>query len=672
MVIAIFISFYFSLKFIIAQNLNKTNLLIQLQNNGDKIIQIQNMKKISSFFTSEDESNEEKSNLIIVILKAIRDNPQGARVMFEFLKPTIKKELESILVKNNMTFFNNLIEEIFNNNTFFDDLFNVIEKHPEIINDTLILVTASEEGKNITQNDLFKFLHNILNVQGMDVVFAHIINSPHNDAFLKLIEINLFKGTNYKFNETFYQYKDPIIQLIYKILKEGLFTSENQLNKNIIVHILELFKEYPQIVRKLLNFIKLYINDNKEVLNTFLNQANMSFLYNLIEDIFRLNSTFVDDLSYVIENHKELINDTLILVKADAEGKNITQYELFKNIHNILNIEGMDKVFNHIINSTHNDAILKLIEINLFNGTDYKFNETFYQYKDPIIQLIYKILKEGLFTSENELNKNIIIYILEFFKEYPQIVRKLLNFIKLYINDNKEVLNSFLKQVNMSFLYNLIEDIFRLDSTFVDDLSNVIENHTEVINYTLILVKADAEGKNITQYELFKYIHKILNIEGMDKVFSHIINSKHNIAILKSIETKFLNGTIYANLYNYFKNDVIYPYKDQIIQLTYKILKAGLFTSENELNQNIIVYILELIRDNPGIARKIFNSLKLYINDNKKIFVEFLYQNNASNLYNLTEEIFSMNNTFFTNLSEVIENHTEIITNIINLVLYFY
>ena len=83
---------------------------------------------------------------------------------------------------------------------------------------------------------------------------------------------------------------------------------------------------------------------------------------------------------------------------------------------------------------------------------------------------------------------------------------------------------------------------------YVDDLSYVIENHKELINDTLILVKADAEGKNITQYELFKYIHNILNIEGMDKVFSHIINSTHNVAILKLIETKFLNGTVYFNI----------------------------------------------------------------------------------------------------------------------------
>jgi hypothetical protein len=276
-------------------------------------------------------------------------------------------------------------------------------------------------------------------------------------------------------------------------------------------------------------------------------------------------------------------------------GRNITNYEFFILIKKILNANGMDEVFSHIINSTHNDAILKLIEINLFNGTNYKFNETFYQYKDPIIQLIYKILKEGLFSSENELNKNIIVYILELFKEHPQIVRKLLNFIKLYINDNKEVLKTFLNQANMQFLYNLIEDIVRLNSTFFDDLSNVIEDHKELINDTLILVKANAEGKNITLYELFKYIHNILNIEGMDKVFSHIINSPHNIGLIKFVEIKFINGTKYANLYDYLKNDTIYLHRNQLIKFVYKILKSGLLIPQYRTkDETIILDLLNL------------------------------------------------------------------------------
>ena len=114
------------------------------------------------------------------------------------------------------------------------------------------------------------------------------------------------------------------------------------------------------------------------------------------------------------------------------------------------------KFFNRIINSTYNDAILKLIDIKILNGTRYAIiNETFYSYRTPIFRLIYKILKEGVYISENEINKNVTIYILEFIKDNPEIPRKIFHVLKLYINDNKENLEIFLNQTNMSFLYSI-------------------------------------------------------------------------------------------------------------------------------------------------------------------------------------------------------------------------
>ena len=95
-------------------------------------------------------------------------------------------------------------------------------------------------------------------------------------------------------------------------------------------------------------------------------------------------------------------------------------------------------------------------------------------------------MKEGVYISENEINKNVTIYILEFIKDNPEIPRKIFHVLKLYINDNKENLEIFLNQTNMSFLYNLTEEI--VNSTFLEDLSDVIEKHPELINYTLILV----------------------------------------------------------------------------------------------------------------------------------------------------------------------------------------
>ena len=131
------------------------------------------MKKISSFVTSEDGTNEEQKNPIIDFLESIRDNPLMARILFQIFKIYLKGQIDSFLDKNNMTFFNNLIDEIFNeNNTFFDDLFDVIEKHPEIINDAIILVIKNDiQVKNFVYYNfaLFKFIqyhiYRVLNLE---------------------------------------------------------------------------------------------------------------------------------------------------------------------------------------------------------------------------------------------------------------------------------------------------------------------------------------------------------------------------------------------------------------------------------------------------------------------------------------------------------------------------
>ena len=532
MALLIFFSFYFSLKLILAKSINETNFLIQLQNNGDKIFQKQKMKKISSFFTSEDGTNDELKNYIVNFLKSIRNYPKSTRLIFNRLKSKIKNEIELSLFNNNMTFFNNLIDEIFNDkNTFFDDLFDVFEKHPEIINDILTLVTAYEEGKNITQDDLFKYIHKILNVEGMDKVFAHILKSPHNGAFFELVE-KLLNGTEYAglylaLKDIIYSNKDKIIQIVYKILKSGiLILKDKSEDKEKIIETLE-------VIRNFTNSIK---NDIMKNLKNILTKINMPFLYDLTTEI--LNSTFIDDLFNALENHTEAINYTLILITGNIKGKNITTNDFFKYIHNILNTDGMDKVFSHIFNSTHNGALLILVE-KFLNGTEYAelYNSLksniIYRHKDKVIRLMYNILKSGILISDDgPKDKDKIVYILELIKDF-------INSIK---SDIRKYLEIFLNQNNMTFLNNLTSELFGDNSTFINDLFDVFENHTEIINYTLIFIN-EIIYKNVKEVdEILKHLQKILNTDGMDKVFGHIINPTHFEAILKFID--FINGRI--------------------------------------------------------------------------------------------------------------------------------
>ena len=89
MVRSIFILFYFSLKLILAENLNETNFLYQLQNTEVKIYQNQSKENITSLISSEDELKKE----IIKIVEFIKGFSGDSRFLFDFLKLLIKSNL---------------------------------------------------------------------------------------------------------------------------------------------------------------------------------------------------------------------------------------------------------------------------------------------------------------------------------------------------------------------------------------------------------------------------------------------------------------------------------------------------------------------------------------------------------------------------------------------------
>ena len=474
MVASIFIFFYFSLKLILAEVLNEANFSFPLKNTEGKRTIAECADIISSLINSEDKPKEQIYEATLCVLELIRDDPAVAEGLISIIKIIVIPNLPEILIQNNMSFLTNLTDEVFGKNSkFFDDLIDIIKNHPEFCDYSITLVKSLQEGKNITQSDLLIYIYNMTNIDGMDKVIGHIINSTHNIALFKLVEVKFINGTKYaELYESLkegviYHHKDEILQLIYKIIKSGILIPEYQPKDKIIII------DIINMLQKLINSIKPYVIEN---LNDILSQNNATFLYNFTMEI--LNSTFFDDLFTIIKNNSEILNYSAILLKAVIEGRNLFDKEILILINKILNVNGIDEIFNRIINSTYNDAILKLIDIKILNGTRYAIiNE----------RLIYKILKEGVYISENEINKNVTIYILEFIKDNPEIPRKIFHVLKLYINDNKENLEIFLNQTNMSFLYNLTEEI--VNSTFLEDLSDVIEKHPELINYTLILVK---------------------------------------------------------------------------------------------------------------------------------------------------------------------------------------
>ena len=353
MVASIFIFFYFSLKLILAEDLNEANFSFPLKNTEGKRTIAECADIISSLINSEDKPKEQIYEATLCVLELIRDDPAVAEGLISIIKIIVIPNLPEILIQNNMSFLTNLTDEVFGKNSkFFDDLIDIIKNHPEFCDYSITLVKSLQEGKNITQSDLLIYIYNMTNIDGMDKVIGHIINSTHNIALFKLVEVKFINGTKYaELYESLkegviYPHKDEILQLIYKIIKSGILIPEYQPKDKIIM------------LQKLINSIKPYVIEN---LNDILSQNNATFLYNFTMEI--LNSTFFDDLFTIIKNNSEILNYSAILLKAVIEGRNLFDKEILILINKILNVNGIDEIFNRIINSTYNDAILKLFLI---------------------------------------------------------------------------------------------------------------------------------------------------------------------------------------------------------------------------------------------------------------------------------------------------------------------
>ena len=195
MLISIFILFCFSLKLILSKNLNENNISYQLKNTENEETLIQCMIEL---FSTDNKTKEERTEYIVCILEEIRDNSTNARTMVKNALLFKDFFLKEFLINNDMEFLYDLLNEILDNNhPFIDDLFDAIDNHKELMNYLIFFVKSDAEGKNITNFQFSEIIKNITNLDGMDEVFGHIINSSHNDAILKLIEINFFNGTNY-------------------------------------------------------------------------------------------------------------------------------------------------------------------------------------------------------------------------------------------------------------------------------------------------------------------------------------------------------------------------------------------------------------------------------------------------------------------------------------------
>ena len=197
MVISSFIFFYFFLKIILTKNLNETNFPLQIQNTINEKTAGECVTFIASTIYKDKISQEEINEIILCVLVIIRDEPGFAGNIINTIRDYAGDHLQKILIQNNMPFLCDLADDAFRNESrLYDDLLEVIVNDKEFINYSIVLVKTVMAGKNITLDELLKYIFNISNIPGMDNVFGHLVNSTHNGAFFILVE-KLLNGTGY-------------------------------------------------------------------------------------------------------------------------------------------------------------------------------------------------------------------------------------------------------------------------------------------------------------------------------------------------------------------------------------------------------------------------------------------------------------------------------------------
>ena len=227
MVISIFILIYFSLKLVLAKNNNQTNYLSSF---GDEemdpsrlYICLSNL--VTTAMGGGESSREEKNENIECVLRITQKYPTFAKPIIQNIINMIRPFIPKITEKIEMPFLKELLMEILDeSHPFFNDLFKVIETNESFIENILIFVKQDSTREYSTENEFFKILYRILNIDGMDQALSHIINSTHNDVIFKLFETRYLNESIYS---TFYQYlsdifktyKDDLIHLMYNIIK---------------------------------------------------------------------------------------------------------------------------------------------------------------------------------------------------------------------------------------------------------------------------------------------------------------------------------------------------------------------------------------------------------------------------------------------------------------------
>jgi hypothetical protein len=187
----------------------------------------------------------------------------------------------------------------------------------------------------------------------------------------------------------------------------------------------------------------------------------------------------------------------------------------------------MDKVFSHIINPTHNEAVLQLIETKILNGTNYTalyayFKSILIKYKDPIIQFIYQFIKT--YNDKDALIKTIKNFLID--KKYD-ILGEMHEKFK-----NENIRKEFITKIIFGKeSENIIKEEILASEESINGFANLIKQGNILEIFLGFLVQND----NVTyieekMFQLFKILYDGGQMEELK--FLSVVSKKILIRIL--------------------------------------------------------------------------------------------------------------------------------------------
>jgi hypothetical protein len=545
-----------------------------------------------------------------------------------------EKNLEYFL---NLSEFNNKYEQVFQENLILFksqyDYFNEQNINKFIINEIFILLSSIENISSSTFDIIFDVmkLQFDLNIIKTDLPLLYMNFNTHIISTSPIFKKNSYKNIDELF-------------LTEKLEEDYYLIKEKQIEKNNI--------------NELMN--KIFFNLNKFFLNKFISYKNKAFLKYMKRNYgYIFNDTYEKKLLKLFKGKVSKLNNIVNFVN-----NNNFDYEVFfilnkKNIlstiedqnrkylnnlkNNYLKIHDYHNFFNELEISfpqiftnifknieLHNE--IKIKQSNLLNIKNFK------EYNDLLTIIKSSNKNKGIQNLDNfqKLYTPIDVYFQNYFKNvlykinlyfidvvkdknnkiyYYFIQNKLSKIEKMFLNDRKNIINSFKS-------FDLQEDFLKLMIQYNDTLIDKLDLSINEIKKLITIFNNESKFKdelgNIIKINLFNIIDESneLLIEYELKTMEYFISMLRNENLFLDFIKEINNNEINFDFEEYFKEfkDFKLSKFELNINLLFNLINVNkeYNIETNELNHKIILYLKE---KNIEILTK-DNILNLkYIND---------------------------------------------------------